>query len=351
MSTHKPLFIFALFGLAASSATQADVLVGNYGFVGAPKPALVFAPTATGDMPPTRTLGGAANAIVSATGFTYEPVEDVVYVADFYGQAVRVFPIGARGDVPARRTLTSPYIGQPRAVIIDRAHQEMLVLGSGCCVFTYARDADGASAPFTRFLQWGGSSGSLTQLNNPGSITLLEGSDEIALSDYSSATPAVPHVLVFARSAAGNTAPVRVIEGPATQLGSYARSVVFEPSSQRLFVLANDAATGGVSRARIAVFDAGASGNTAPLRTIEGSLTGMDLQGSEYLGGMGLDPINQRLLVSINAGADSRVLAFGYGDSGNVPPALRLAGAQTQLSSPGVPLGVPDRILRSSFDP
>ena len=82
-----------------------------------------------------------------------------------------------------------------------------------------------------------------------------------------SGTISKPSISVHRRLATGNEPPVRVIEGPATQL-NWPTGLAFDPSSRELYV-ANDM---GPS---ILVFDAAAKGDVAPKRVLKGSRTGL----------------------------------------------------------------------------
>ena len=71
-----------------------------------------------------------------------------------------------------------------------------------------------------------------------------------------------PSITVYARTAQGNAAPLRKIQGPDTGL-NWPTGLAFDPQARELFV-ANDAAH------EILVFDAAANGNAKPKRSAEG---------------------------------------------------------------------------------
>jgi DNA-binding beta-propeller fold protein YncE len=268
---------------------------------------------------------------------------------------VRVFPVGANGDAAPRRVLDSAFLGQVHVLAVDTQHDELVVTGSGCIVCTWSRTASGSDGP-TRRIAWGGNSG--TQTNNPFGLVLDPANDLIYVGDSdfsSSATPFAGKVLVFPRSANGDVAPTRVIKGPTTRLGPGSPYLAFDPAMQLLYVLTSniDAANSGLKHARILVFSAAANGDVAPLRAIEGPATQLDISSSQYPYGLTLDADSQRLLVSIysNTAASNRVLAFFAGDSGNVAPLLSLGGASTGFDKISGAVAVPDRILKNGFDP
>jgi DNA-binding beta-propeller fold protein YncE len=63
-------------------------------------------------------------------------------------------------------------------------------------------------------------------------------------------------------NASGNTAPLRVIQGPKTRM-NWPTGISFDPERNELFV-ANDAGN------NVLVFDASATGDAAPIRVLEG---------------------------------------------------------------------------------
>jgi DNA-binding beta-propeller fold protein YncE len=71
-----------------------------------------------------------------------------------------------------------------------------------------------------------------------------------------------PSITVYSLQASGNTAPLRVIEGPKTQM-NWPTGISFDPERNELFV-ANDAGDA------VLVFDAAASGDAAPIRVLKG---------------------------------------------------------------------------------
>ncbi len=331
------------------SVPPRDILVGSYntGVRG-------FAPGATGNAAPSRVLAGATSQVQFPFAMAYEPTEDVLYVGDATARAVLVFGVGANGDAAPRRVLDSAYVGQPHGVAVDTLHDELVVAGSGCILCAWPRLASGADAPLRR-VAWGGVSGS--QLNSPFGLALDPAQDLLYVADNdfsSSPTPNAGKVLVFPRTANGDVPPARVIKGPNTRIGPFSPYLAIDAQLQLLYVLSSsiDAADAGLRHARILVFSAAADGDVAPLRVIEGPATQLDIPSTQTPFGLSLDAVSQRLLVSIydNTAAGNRVLAFYAGDSGNVAPLLSLGGANTGFDRIGGAVAVPDRILRAGFD-
>lgn len=327
--------LFGVFLAVTCASAYADLLVGNYRGSGAGvnNPVLRFTPTANGNVAPFAAfhtnLGGGAEVMASPTYLTYEPVENVIYVSDFTGQAIRVYAAEANGNVAALRVLNPPLLGQPRRVALDTLDNELFTTASGCCIAVYARTASGSGAIALRTIQWGGLSGSVTRLNYPQGVAWRASSDEIIVVD-SSHNPDNSYsgvVLFFARTASGNAAPTRVIEGSQTQLGSAAYALAYDAAHDEIIVVAADAS----NNVRIDTFAGTATANAAPLRSIAGNLTLLD-----GVAALAYDAATGTIYVSeggYNA-IPARVLAFPRSADGNVAPARVIAGTTTTLMQP-----------------
>jgi hypothetical protein len=113
-------------------------------------------------------------------------------------------------------------------------------------------------------------------------------------------------VLVFPIDAKGDAAPLRVLRGPATRLGG-AGAVGVDPKNNVLVVIGSG----------ILIFDRTADGNTAPLRMIPGSNRGEDGPGGR--GGAVYDGL-------IFTGAQNNSIGvWSIHDSGRTPPRWRFA--------------------------
>lgn len=342
----------ALLVLGGSTAAHADVLIGSYGNGSSTESVRGFADAYNGNAAPMRNLGGPATTLHAPAGGAYEPVEDVIYVADFWGQAIRVYAVGANGNAAPKRVLDSPYVGQARTVAVDVVHDELLTFTSGCCLAAFNR-TDSGSAFFKRYVQWGGLSGSVTQQNSPQGLVYLAPTDEVALIDSDAASPYTPKVLVFDRTASGNTAPKRVIQGVNTLLGSYASAIAYNEAAHEIYVAAYVQNADQSRSGRILVFDDAAAGNAPPKRKISGIFTGLELTSSGRISGLAIDPQRQVLIVAVddyNTPANDSLLMYPLGAAGNTPPSQSISGTQTGFASLGAPIWVPDRILRNGFD-
>ena len=142
-----------------------------------------------------------------------------------------------------------------------------------------------------------------------------------------------PKVMVYRKDANGNDKPIRVLEGEHTKLYD-THGIVLDVKKNLMFVgtwgNASDykvAGTGKFYPPSINVYPLDASGDTPPLRVIQGSRTQLD-----WAGGMSLDPDNGNLYVANDVG--NSILVFRETDQGNVAPARVIKGNKTGLSHP-----------------
>lgn len=323
--------------IVATSLARADVLVGDFSDSDstAAHPVLRFSNSAIGNVAPSGSFTTDLPGLRMQTPFhlTYEPLENVVYVADFYGQAIDVYAEGAHGNTAPLRTFSSPSLGQPRRIAISVEHDELLAAVSGCCLAAFPRTASGNNVAALRFIQWGGSAGSVTRLNNPSGPVLRKSSDTLIVADYKQ-NPDNSYsgvLLSFDRSASGNAAPVSSIEGNLTLLGTGAVGPAYDAVHDEIIVVGVDYTT---STYRILSFAGTASGNAPPLRSIEG--TAANLNG---VTDVAYDPDSETIYVTEGGynGIQANVLAFPRTADGNVAPARVIAGANTMI---GYPIGI-----------
>jgi hypothetical protein len=126
------------------------------------------------------------------------------------------------------------------------------------------------------------------------------------------ANPFAAAILIFRGGANGQEAPIRVIQGPRTQLRGPQRMDI-HPTRRELFVPSG----GG-----ILVFDLDASGDVAPKRVIRGPNT-------EGPGGsVAVDPINNLIATP---GRNRSILIFDLMANGDVKPLRVIRGPKTQI--------------------
>ena len=342
-------FCTALFG--ASITSQAELMIGGYPpGVGNSHPLRQFAANAQGTDAALRVLGGPASGLDSPGNASYEGTEQLIYVSDFFGQAIRVFPAFASGDVAPLRIINPPVLGQPRANVPIASLDELIVIASNCCIYTFPLHASGNTVNRIRGINWGGGSSGITELNNPSSLTWLPSTDEVAVVDYDFTTFAAK-VVFHLRLTNGDAAPTRVLKSVNT---ANAAGLAHDPVQHRLFLLTSTTSDNQSFAGQIRVFADTASGTDAPLYTIEGPATQLDFTASEYPVGIAVDAPLQRLMVAISANgnpATNRVVVFELAASGNTTPVQVLTGTNLSDGSIGTPFAVPvDTLFADGFD-
>ena len=338
--------------LVCARSAHADLLIGDFRETDGVGPVLRYDDSAQGAAAPTgvfyTNLGGGGDVLHSAASMTFEPLENVVYAADFYGQAIRVYPASASGNAVALRTLNPPQLGQPIQIAISMLHGELIAVTSGG-IQTYLRTESGSAAFPQRILPLSiTSAGSRTRLNNPGGIILRTKSDEIAVPDYGVA-PGNAYfgvVLFFPRGVTGNSAPLRTIEGPQTLLGIAAFGITLDRTHDEILVLSQDSSQYPYVY-RISTFAGSASGNTAPLRSISGSNTLLgDIHAISY------DDAAELLYVSEGGenAIPARILVFARDANGDVAPNRVIVPNGASFVLPQGITTVYDELFKDGFD-
>lgn len=228
---------------------------------------------------PKRMIRGPKVNIQFNCGVYVDPkTGDIYSVSNDVQDAVVIFSREARGDVPPVRELTVPQ--RSWGIAVDEEREEMFIT-----------------------VQHQGNSG---------------------------------QVLVYRKTASGFDAPIRMLEGPRTQLADTHGIAV--DSKSRLMFVTNWGSTSGSDRdgpgsggsnlpPSITVYPLDATGNTPPLRVIQGDRTQLN-----WPAAVSVDEEEKELYVANDAGHS--VLVFGYADSGNVAPRRVIQGPQTTLKNP-----------------
>ena len=143
-----------------------------------------------------------------------------------------------------------------------------------------------------------------------------------------------PSIEVYRKTASGNEKPLRTIKGESTRL-SDSHGIAIDEKNKLLYVNnwgnISDYETAGTGRFElpsISVYPLDANGDAPPLRVIQGPKTQLDWPGT-----MSLDPETGNLYVANDIG--NEVLVFrGITDKGDVAPARVIKGNATGLNSP-----------------
>jgi hypothetical protein len=152
-----------------------------------------------------------------------------------------------------------------------------------------------------------------------------------------------PKVVVYRKDAAGEEKPLRVLEGPRTLLHD-THGLALDLKRKLMIVGSwgnssdpNVAGSGKIYPPSIGVYPLDANGDVAPLRVIQGPKTQLD-----WAGGMALDVESGDLYVANDVG--SSILVFKETDEGDVAPARVIKGPRTGLNHPaGISLDARNR--------
>lgn len=202
----------------------------------------------------------------------------------------------------------------------DEIHDEIVVTNPFAqAILTFKGGATGNEKPL-RVLQ-----GPLTQLQYPNQgVDVDPVNDELYVAESN-------RVLVFPRTADGDVAPIRVLRGPRTLIRNWARTLSVDPVTNLLVVTSDEDKYGP---ARILIFDRTAHGDVAPLRVIEGPHTGIG-SAVRYVKVYGPTGV---IISTIGQDGDppegkpSGVAVWSVNDSGDVPPRWLLHTGRGQNS-------------------
>jgi len=283
---------------------------------------------------PKRVLGGIDTKLEFNCAIYVDPHSGDVYsVNNDTVDHMVVFPRDAKGNVKPMRELRTPH--GTFGIAVDEVNQELsLTVQHDHAVVTYRKDAADEEHPI-RLLQ-----GDRTLLADPHGIAVdtrrkllfvanhgsrytptgerppempqhwPQGRDTGRLPGSGNFLP--PSITVYPLQASGNTPPIRVIQGPKAML-NWPATLFADEEHGELYV-ANDAGDS------ILVFDIEAAGDAAPKRALQGPRTGL-----KYPTGVFVDRKNDELWVS-NMGNHSATV-YARTAAGNTPPMRTIRSA------------------------
>jgi 6-phosphogluconolactonase (cycloisomerase 2 family) len=264
-----------------------------------------------------RVIQGDKTQIQFNNGLYIDPKNGDIYsVESDVGDKMVVFSHGADGNVPPKRKLHT--IHRVYNLAVDESRQELYAtIEFPSEVDVYPKTASGEDLPIRRLI------GPHTGLNSLHGIAIDEKNQLLFVntwgydSDFKvqgTGRYEDPAIKVFPLNASGDTPPLRVIQGDKTQL-NWPAAMKLNPENGDLYV-ANDI---GQS---ILVFSTAAtvSGNVAPARVIKGSKTKLS-----YPTGIALDIVHQELWAS-NMGSSSAT-AYPLMANGDVTPIREIRSA------------------------
>lgn len=302
-------------------------------------------PTATLSEP-KRVIGGDEAFLEYACSVYVDPATgDIFGVNNDTMNWMPVFGRNAKGNVVPDRKLRTPHT--TFGIVADEEQKELLLtIQDDHAVIVFKKDAKDQDSP-VRILQ-----GINTRMADPHGIALDTKRNEIFVANWGtnnerpplseggggdarherkdfpvgrnrafSGTGKIqpPSITVYAKNAQGDTAPLRVIQGPRTQM-DWPTSLAVHPERGEIYV-AND--TGN----SVIVFPAGANGDVAPIRVIKGPRTMV-----KNPTGIALDLENNELWVA-NFGSHAATV-FAVDATGDVAPKRVIRSAPVETPSP-----------------
>ncbi|MGH9932277.1 MAG: hypothetical protein ACREA9_24005, partial [Pyrinomonadaceae bacterium] len=250
--------------------------------------------------------------------------------------SLMVFSYDDEGNRKPKRALVIPHGSWGISLSQTRNELTMSVQdGSNNAVVTYNRDAAGFDPP-TRVLQ-----GRNTLLADPHGIYLNDRDDELVVANWGSWNVTLgryttatrdpvelpggsfrePSIAVFDATAAGDAKPLRMIQGPATQLDW--------PTGIDVNLDADEIVVANNTDDSILFFHRKDSGNVKPFRVIKGNRTGVNRPI-----GVAVDKKNNELWVA-NFG-DHTALVFDLNARGNAAPKRLIRNAPKGTPTSGL---------------
>ena len=198
------------------------------------------------------------------------------------------------------------------SIAYDEIHDEFFVpVPFPQAVLAFRGGANGEEPPI-RVIQ-----GPLTQLTSPSRLAVDAVHNEIFV-------PQDDSVLVFSRSANGDVAPIRVLKGPEIRLANIAVAV---DTVHNLLIVGGRYDEGG--NARLLIFNRTDQGNVKPKAVIGGPNSQLKGLGGPFT----VYPPTGKIIVPVNAGSYKNLVAdesfvgiWNINDNGDVPPQYTIGG-------------------------
>jgi len=273
---------------------------------------------------PVRTMWD-TDPVFSSVGV--DPVRDEVYLQDSNKWTIRVYgrtenAKPGQGAMEPRRMIGGPTsnVQFNSCVWVDPGSGQIYTVenDTGDSIVVFDNKATGDAAPARK----------LHVTHRAQSMVIDDASGELFLS-----VQYPPQVQIYGKEAKDDDKPLRLIEGPDTHL-SDVHGLAVDGKNKRLFITSwgavsdfKVAGSGRFELPSIEVFDAKADGNAKPMRIIQGPKTQLD-----WPGAMSLDSNTGDLYVANDMG--NSILVFHGTDSGDVAPYRVIKGRKTGLSYP-----------------
>lgn len=247
-----------------------------------------------------------------------DTLNNELFVTDDNNHAIRVYSRAACGEVLPLRVIHGLATGLdfPSSTVVDATNNEVWATMNDTSdrATVYGRTDVGNATPL-RTLEF-----RATAERRGYAMSVDADSNEVAVSFQRG-----PSIVVFDRVTA---VPLRTIKGPMTTLAD--PHGVFIDTVNREIVAVNEGHVfgGAPLDPSITVFDRLADGDVAPVRTIQGPLTGLSAPKNLFV-----DTINGEIAVANGSDSDS-ITIYSRADVGDVAPRRIIQGPSTGLSNP-----------------
>lgn len=311
------LFLAAILATALGSLGSVAVAEDQY-YVSdyATNKVVIYNRTANGDLAPSRTI---QTEVLHPHGIRIDPNRGELFVPLNQSNAVKVYDVNASypGNDSPKRTIAGPLtlITRPVGTAIDTVHQELYVtndIDGGAYITVFPLLGSGNIAPIRTL------GGDQTGIAGPNGIVVDLVHDELYIVNYRPDYGG--SITVFPRTASGNVAPQRVIQGPNTTF-SRPQELAVDLTNNELIV-ANSAFSTS-STGSVLVFARTAVGDASPLRQISGTNTQLCTPI-----GLSLDSVHDEIVVANGnffiGSCPATVTVYGRTANGNVAPVRQI---------------------------
>ena len=293
----------------------------------------VYRPHADGHVATTRALAGSNTSLAGANGLDLDR-GGRIYVTtsrlDDRGaeiSSVKVFAADAAGDAAPIREIRGPATRLRRAAAVAVADDGTVFVANQTTreteygsVRVFAAGVNGNERPFRSLTRAGSSKTSPVALALGRADTLY-----VVAEGFDS------RLLVFVPGADRNAEPIRTLEGPATELER--PTAVALDRAGRIYIADRVAASGinayGPDLGAVRIYRAGAAGDEAAVRTINGSATRLNGPG-----GLAVDRSGNVHVPNYWGTGPGSVTVYGPSADGDAKPVRMIAGAATGLDEP-----------------
>ena len=216
---------------------------------------LVFAPNASGNTAPTRTISGPDTGLTGKPHGIAAPGDGTIYVTSHYTDEILVFAPDATGNAAPVRRITTPGLNGPHGITLDTTNNRLWVASQlNQTIYALPIDGSGSVTPLRTI------AGPATGLQNPRTLA-LGSSGQLYVTDDA--------VRVFDTNANGNRTPGKVLPiGTETGIDT-ATGLTVDPQTGTVYV-ANPATNS------IRAYAPTANGQVRPVRILRGNLTGLN---------------------------------------------------------------------------